>query len=278
VKVYIAHPYSDDVAANVERVRAICRNVVAEGHLPIAPQLYLPAFVDEDTDRELALKLCLELVTGCDALWLYGTRISPGMEREISVAQERRIPVVNRLYRASRCRPLAFVDVETTGLDPQVHALIEVAVLKVDADILAVIDRFESRVRPAPDAVVDPAAARVNGYAPEDWSDAPDLQDVLPRVAAILGGSIIAGHNPGFDWAFLSAAFRRADSPLPDVDHHLLDTASLAWPLLRKGAIPSLSLRDLCAHLKVTNDGAHRAMADAERAFHVYRHLMEAKP
>lgn len=278
MKVYIAHPYAGDVAANVERVRAICQGVVAEGHLPIAPQLYLPAFIDEASDRELALKLCLELVACCDALWLYGTRISPGMEREISVAQEHRIPVVNRLYRASRCRPLAFVDVETTGLDPQVHALVEVAVLKVDPDVLVPIDRFESKVRPASDAVVDPAAARVNGYTPEDWSDAPSLAEVLPNLVAVLGGSIVAGHNPGFDWAFLSAAFRQTGVSLLDVDHHLLDTASLAWPLLRRGVITSLSLRDLCAHLKVTNDGAHRAMADAERAFQVYRRLMEALP
>ena len=98
MRVYVAHPFAGDIAANVERVRAICRAIVAEGHLPIAPHLYLPAFVDEETDRELALKLCLELVACCDALWVYGTWISTGMEREISAAQARGIPVVNRLY------------------------------------------------------------------------------------------------------------------------------------------------------------------------------------
>jgi len=101
MKVYIAHPYADDVAGNVERVRTICRAVVAEGHLPVAPQLYLPAFIDETTERELALQFCLALVACCDALWIYGTRISKGMEREISVAQAHGIPVVNRLYDPS---------------------------------------------------------------------------------------------------------------------------------------------------------------------------------
>lgn len=100
MKVYVAHPYSDDPAANVERIRAICRGVVAEGHLPIAPQLYLPAFIDEATDREIALRFCLELVACCDALWFYGPRISKGMEREISTAQALGIPVVNRLCYA----------------------------------------------------------------------------------------------------------------------------------------------------------------------------------
>ena len=98
MRVYVAHPYSDDPVDNVHRVRAICRAVVDEGHVPIAPHLFLPAFVDEATERDLALRLCIELVRGCDALWFYGTRISPGMEREISAAQVRGIPVVNRLF------------------------------------------------------------------------------------------------------------------------------------------------------------------------------------
>lgn len=102
MRIYVAHPHSDDVAGNVERVRAICRAVVDEGHVPIAPHLFLPAFVDETTERDLALRLCTELVGGCEALWFYGTRITPGMEREISAAQALGIPVVNRLFRAPR--------------------------------------------------------------------------------------------------------------------------------------------------------------------------------
>jgi hypothetical protein len=102
MRVYVAHPYADDVDGNVERLRAICRAIVEERHVPIAPPLYLPAFVDENAERDLALRLCVELVGCCDALWFYGTRISPGMEREITAAQARGIPVVNRLFHAPR--------------------------------------------------------------------------------------------------------------------------------------------------------------------------------
>ncbi len=105
MRVYVAHPYADDPVGNIERVRAICRAVVDEGHVPIAPHLFLLAFVDEATERELALRLCLELVAGCEALWFYGTRISPGMEREISAAQANGIPVVNRLVHAPSASP-----------------------------------------------------------------------------------------------------------------------------------------------------------------------------
>jgi dienelactone hydrolase len=100
-RIYVCHPFADDPVGNAERVRVICRTLVAEGHLPIAPQLYFPAFIDETTERELALRLCVELVACCEALWFYGTRITPGMEREISAAHERGIPVVNRLFPSS---------------------------------------------------------------------------------------------------------------------------------------------------------------------------------
>ncbi|MGH7272088.1 MAG: hypothetical protein ACREJ3_16785, partial [Polyangiaceae bacterium] len=83
---------------NAAKVRAICRALVDDGHLPIAPQLYLPDFIDERTERELALRLCVELLACCEVLWFYGTRISPGMEREIAAAHQRGIPVVNRLF------------------------------------------------------------------------------------------------------------------------------------------------------------------------------------
>ena len=102
MRIYIAHPFSADVPGNIERVRQICRAVIAEGHLPIAPQLYLPAFIDEAAERELALRLCEQLVMWCDAVWIYGGAITAGMEREIAAAYRRGIPVVSRLFQRSR--------------------------------------------------------------------------------------------------------------------------------------------------------------------------------
>lgn len=97
-RIYVCHPFGDDPEVNAAKVRAICRAIVDEGHLPVAPQLYLPAFIDEKTERELALRLCVELIAFCEVLWFYGTRISAGMEQEISAAHHRGIPVVNRLF------------------------------------------------------------------------------------------------------------------------------------------------------------------------------------
>ncbi len=92
-RIYVCHPYANDPPRNVERVRGICRQLVAVGYLPIAPHLYLPAFIDEATERELALSLCLELVDLSDELRVFGTDLTIGMGREIQHAKQRGIPI-----------------------------------------------------------------------------------------------------------------------------------------------------------------------------------------
>ena len=92
-RIYVCHPFSMNPARNAERVRTVCRSLVESGQLPIAPQVYLPQFMDEATEREHALRLCLELVGACDALFVYGACITDGMLQEIEHAQAHGIPV-----------------------------------------------------------------------------------------------------------------------------------------------------------------------------------------
>lgn len=92
LRVYVCHP-GEDPEANAQELRRICRALVEDGHLPIAPPLYLPAFVDELTERELAIDLRLELVAVCDELRVYGGAITARMRREIEYARALGLPV-----------------------------------------------------------------------------------------------------------------------------------------------------------------------------------------
>lgn len=76
-RVYICHPYSADPVEHTQRIQAICRRVVAMGHNPIAPQLWLPQFIDEETDRDNAMTLCLDIVGICSEMWIF----HPGQEK-----------------------------------------------------------------------------------------------------------------------------------------------------------------------------------------------------
>ena len=92
-RIYVCHPFADDPEGNAGRVRALCQVLVECGVLPVAPQIYLPQFIDEATHRDRALQLCLGLLDVCDEVRVYSGRITSGMRLEIEHAEALGIPV-----------------------------------------------------------------------------------------------------------------------------------------------------------------------------------------
>ncbi|MFP2958470.1 exonuclease domain-containing protein [Myxococcus sp. 1LA] len=182
---------------------------------------------------------------------------------------------VPRLERRAPKTTVAFVDLETTGLDPSRHDIVEIGVVRVDPRTLEVIDEYETRVAPERLGEAELEALAINGFSTAAWERALPLREALLEVAPLLDGALIAGHNVGFDWAFLDAGFRRAGLALPNVDYHRLDTASLAWPLVVTGELPSTSLDPLAKLLGLERPHPHRALADARCALEVARRLVE---
>ena len=169
---------------------------------------------------------------------------------------------------------LAFIDLETTGLDPERHEILEIGVIGVDPRTLDECDVLEVRVRPEHIDNADPVALELIGYTPDAWADAIPLREALARIAPLLDCAILAGHNVGFDRAFLDAAWKRTRVEPPAMDHHVIDTATLAWPLVASGLIDSLSLSTVCAELGIALEPAHRALTDARRSLAVARRML----
>ena len=173
-----------------------------------------------------------------------------------------------------RPRDLAFLDLETTGLDPTRHEILEIGVVRVDPRTLAERETVEVKVRPTRIEDADPKALRINHYSGYAWRKAVDLAQALAWVAPVLEGTTLCGHNVAFDRAFLDAAWRRAGVAAPELDHHTLDTASLAWPLLHAGLVDSVSLSAVCEVLSIELGTAHRALTDARRSLEVARRML----
>jgi len=174
-------------------------------------------------------------------------------------------------------RDIAFIDLETTGLDRERHEILEVAVIRVDAKELHPLDEVECRVRPARIAEADPTALELAGYSPQGWADAASLAEAMVGIAPLLEGTILAGHNVSFDRGFLESAWRTVGGRPEGMDYHLLDTATLAWPLWSAGAIDRLSLDEVCDCLGITREPAHRAMTDARCCLEVARRLLPSR-
>ena len=96
-RVSVSCPFSWNPRRSEIIVARIARQLVAEGSLPLAPQIYFPRFLDEVKERGLALKLCLQLVSPSDEVRVYGDP-SEGMRLEIAEAERLGIPVVKEEF------------------------------------------------------------------------------------------------------------------------------------------------------------------------------------
>ena len=87
--VYICSPFSGDVETNVANARRYSRYAVDKGYIPIAPHLLFPQFLRDDhpMERQLGLVFGLAVLCKCAEVWVFGSRISPGMEAEIKRAR-----------------------------------------------------------------------------------------------------------------------------------------------------------------------------------------------
>ncbi len=93
--VFICSPYAGDTVYNVYNAQKYCRFAVDTNHLPIAPHLFFPQFMDdcEPKQRDLAIHMGLILMTKCKELWVFGQNITNGMAKEIRKAKLRRLPI-----------------------------------------------------------------------------------------------------------------------------------------------------------------------------------------
>ena len=83
---YICSPYRDNPRVNVMRARQYCKFAVSKGRIPIAPHLYFPQFMSEEMERERVMQMNFELLKLCGELWVFGDKITKGMEAEIAHA------------------------------------------------------------------------------------------------------------------------------------------------------------------------------------------------
>ena len=88
--VYICSAYSSDVEGNKEKARRYSRLAVDAGKIPIAPHLLLPQFMEEESERELAMFMDIAILSKCRELWVFG-KPTAGMLNEIAYAAQKQM-------------------------------------------------------------------------------------------------------------------------------------------------------------------------------------------
>ena len=61
--------------------------------IPIAPHLLFPVFMDEKTERDIAMYMDEVLISSVDELWVFGNELSSSMKVEVEVAKKLKKPI-----------------------------------------------------------------------------------------------------------------------------------------------------------------------------------------
>jgi len=146
------------------------------------------------------------------------------------------------------------VDVETTGTDPKLADIVEIAAIRIKAG--TIVDRWSTLVNPGRSIVGN----QMHGITDKDVKGAPSPKEAAETFIAYAGRATIVGHSVGFDLGFIEEA--RGDGYRFDADRYLdtLVLAREAYP----GWGESYKLTDLARFFGVTLENNHRALPDAE--------------
>lgn len=91
--IYVCSPYSGDIPGNTKKAIRYSSFAVDNGAIPIAPHLLFPLFMNEETERDLALFMDMVLLSKCEELWVFGDTVSTGMRAEIDRAERKKMTV-----------------------------------------------------------------------------------------------------------------------------------------------------------------------------------------
>lgn len=162
----------------------------------------------------------------------------------------------------------AVIDVETSGLRPSRHRLLQIGVVRALGDG-TVLDRWDTLLR----APWRPMGGRaIHGLSRRTLRGAPRLREVAEELSRRLEGSIVCAHNAEFDWLFLARGLRRAGAPPPDALRLCTLRLSRSLDVERTR---SHRLADLCQRYEVSLTRAHDAAADAAATADLLPHLLQ---
>lgn len=159
------------------------------------------------------------------------------------------------------------LDLETTGFRPPGARIVEIGAVRFQGD--RVVEQFQMLVNPG--CTIPPDATRVHGISDGMVRGQPGIREALPEFLAFAGESPLIIHNAPFDLRFL--CHDMAHCGFADYNAPVVDTLRLA-----RRTFPRLgghSLEALVRWLRIPETNAHRALADALCAMHVFRHCVQ---
>lgn len=156
------------------------------------------------------------------------------------------------------------LDLETSGLEPLVDEIIEIAIAKYDIQTGQKIADYNTLVKPKKE--ISDKVTHITGITNDMLTGYPDFAAHIDEIKRVLDACIVVGHNIAFDIRFLE----QNNVHLPQ--NAVFDT----YPWVQsfgKDVFESYSLEAVAKALGSEHVQAHRAYSDVAANFDVFVYL-----
>ncbi len=164
-------------------------------------------------------------------------------------------------------KPIAFFDLETTGLNISHDRIIEISVLKVNTNG----EEEQKTWLVNPGCPIPPETTAVHHISDADVKDCKSFKELAPEIAKFFGSCDIAGYNIlKFDVPFLMEEFIRAGIDFDIKTRNLIDVMNIFMkmePRTLKGAYRFFVNKEL--------EDAHSAAADTSATYEVLMAMLD---
>lgn len=158
-------------------------------------------------------------------------------------------------------RPIAFIDLETTGVSVGSDRIVEISILKLLPDNTTQVHTF--RINPG--MPIPAEASAIHGIYDKDVAECPTFKEEALAIANILEQCDLAGYNSNrFDIPLLVEEFMRAEVDFNVQDRKLVDVQNIFHKLEQRTL--SAAYKFYC---NKTLENAHSAEADVRATFEV---------
>lgn len=161
-------------------------------------------------------------------------------------------------------RPLAFVDLETTGATATADRITEIGIVEVDAD--GSVRQWQQLVNPG--TRIPPFIEQLTGISNDMVADAPSFAEVAAEAMKRLEGRLFIAHNARFDYGFLKNEFKRLGTTFRASVLCTVKLSRTLYPEHRRHNLDSLIERH-----GLQAEARHRALADAQLIFQFWQKI-----
>lgn len=164
-------------------------------------------------------------------------------------------------------KPIAFFDLETTGVDVATDRIVEISIVK----IMPNGDKEIKTKRINPTIPIPAASSAVHGITDVDIAQSPTFKEVAKELSKFIEGCDLAGFNSNkFDIPLIAEEFLRADVDFDVSKRNLVDVQNIFHKLEQRTL--SAAYQFYC---NKSLDNAHSAEADTIATYEILEAQIE---